>query len=209
MYRVKDQNSINFLNQKIDEIKKADTNETENKTIDKMVEDQRSKKLNSHDDGFKTTKSIRSARSGNINDFGGNSLPVKNKDNNSIWGETNKPEKMSEVTEKDFKIDINSLKPIELKIDNKNINNDVYVSQNKTSIASTPDVKHNYKTLKNNISIFDTADFEKLAKKTDGEKLSEKNKEKRSQKDESWKTNEGTISSKNLFNNFFDNMKDK
>lgn len=209
MYKVKDQNSINFLNQKIDEVKKADVNEIENKSIDKMIEDQRSKKLNSHDNGFKTNKSILSARSGNINDFGGNSLPTKNKNNNSIWGVTNTPEKISEITEKDFKIDINALKPVEQKIDNKNINIDVYISQNKTSIASKPDVKHNYKTLKNNISIFDTADFEKLAKKTDGEKLSDKNQEKRSQKDESWKTNEGTLSSKDLFNNFFDNMKNK
>lgn len=209
MFRVKDQNSINFLNQKIDDIKEVKTDKKANISINELIQEQKSKKLDSHDNGLKTSKSILSARSGNLNDFGGSSLPVKNKNNNSIWGESKIEEKNREVTEKDFKINISSLKTVEKKIDNTNINNDVYISQNKTSIVSKPDIKNVYKSPQNNISIFDTTDFEKLAKKTNGEELSEKIQERRSQKDESWKTNKGTMSSKNLFNNFFDNMKDK
>jgi len=205
MFKVQQQNTINFLNDKNDEIKKVDTKKENTIDVNKIAEEQKSKKLNSHDNGHKTEKCILSGASGNINDFGGSSLKTKN--NRSIWGEHNHEEiKKEEISEKDFKINLDSLmkcqqtKPV---VDNKNENNDVYISNNKTSIATTESKHHNYKKLVGNMSIFSKNDFENLPEKTSGEQLSEKIKNKNAQKDESWKKNDSTVNTKNMLNKLF------
>ena len=56
------------------------------------------------------------------------------------------------------------------------------------------------------MSIFDTQEFERLADKTSGEKVTEETNKRRAQKDESWKSSGKTFSSKDVINNLFENL---
>ena len=64
----------------------------------------------------------------------------------------------------------------------------------------------NYKVSKNSMSIFDTEAFERLPEKTAGEIISDGVQERQSQKDESWKNSGKPVSSKDIGNDFLNNL---
>ena len=63
----------------------------------------------------------------------------------------------------------------------------------------------NYKNLTNNMSIFDSDDFERLPEKTKGEQITEDSINRKNQKDDSWKSGK-VINSKKIVSEFFDNL---
>ena len=87
--RMSDQNKISFLKKEDNSKMKKMQNiaeETEKQRIDRISEEQKSKKLNPKDDGFKSNKSIMSAMAGNILEKGGPSKYIKSETSNIFRG---------------------------------------------------------------------------------------------------------------------------
>jgi len=214
--RMSDEHKINFLelNKKI-EIEKI-SSEVESKTLKQVAEEQKSKKLSNKDDGLMTSHYISSARTGDISNNGGPTKFTKSESSNTIF-DTDKSVRLSK--EIDSKTRVKNEK--EEIASNKRIAENKRMQELADNLSQTDQSKDisvssmgrfsgsNYYSPKNNISIFDTEEFERLADKTSGEKVSEEVNLKNSQKDESWKNDGKTFSSKDVLNNLFNNLNTK
>jgi len=204
MRKVKDQSNLNILSgsDELTQISNEAEQVSKNEGMDlsKIIESQKSQKLSSKDDGLKSGHSVMSATGGNISNLGGSSKFTGVTSTNSIWGEQKEAVKKEEKIESEFKIDREALE----KLGKENQPSKVMIS-NKTTIVSPQPPKSNYNSPKENLSIFDNENFQRLAEATSGEKLSKDKKERDSQKDESWKNNRVT-STKEITNNFFNNL---
>lgn len=187
----------------------------DNKVARNLAEEQKSKKLSNKDDGFMTTKHISSARTGVISDNGGptNGLKIGNGYNNTIWNDKNKKvAKDSQTRVKEQKEEIASNKRVaeQKRMDEMS---DKLRQIDQTKGNSVSPAGHlsgsKYYSPKNNMSIFDTQEFERMANKSLGEKLSEDIQKKRSQKDESWKTNGKQVTSSDLIKRYFNKLLEK
>ena len=207
LHRAKDHNTIGFLNiseeKNIEDIVNKKISEDEKLMI--TAEEQKSKKLNSYDNGYKTTKSIMSARAGEISDFGGRVL--KGENTSSIWKEQQENKK----EEEDFKFEISKESIQKIQEDNKKKADNTYITGTQTAIVFPKENKNksNYKSPINNISMFDSKEFSKLQNKTAGEQLSDELKEKENKKDESWKNNGKAFYSKDAVSRLFDNLSEQ
>lgn len=204
--RMSDENKIKFLESEGDEKPSVESAGNPQKTLKQLAEEQKNKKLSNKDNGLMTEKHIRSARTGAITDMGGSPDPkISSERSNSIWG-ANKIRDLPEDSQtrvKEQKEEIATNKRI---AEQKRM--DTMIEQLKktdqTKGESVSPMSHlsgsKYYSPKNNMSIFDSEEFSRLADKTSGEKLSEDVQKKRSQKDESWKNSGKQLTSKDIAN---------
>jgi hypothetical protein len=180
-------------------------NKKENK-ID-VAEEQRSKKLDNKDNGYRTTKSVASAHSEMSTNYGGRAPEFNSDTFKSIWGENEK----KEVVAKDEGVEkINKEDVIKYKKERKNPDDVVIANNYKAVVFSDEHAKdHTYKSPIGNIGLFDKGEFERLPEVTTGEKISKSAEKRKEQKDESWKNDGRAVSSKGLISNFFDNLSSK
>jgi len=220
-FKTKDQNKINFLigdNKLTKNNKEAEAVIKENKApgtreLEDVLEQQKSRKLNSKDDGYKSSRDVCSARLGNILDINGPSKYIKGEMSNTIW-ESNK---IGGLTKQEDEKDIaktGEIKNVKEETREVEDSSQTLGSMQKPETANiiplreaSPVSAQILRPLKNNMSIFDNEDFERLSDKTAGEKLSEDLKVRKSQKDESWKTGGKCFSSKDLLKNLFNKGK--
>jgi len=208
--RMSNQHKIEFLenNKSSEETKKSAS--TPEKTLNQISEEQKSKRLSNKDDGLKNSKHISSAVTGDITNQGGPSKHIKNDSSNTIW-ENDKTAKASKEMDSKTKTihDKEQISSNRREAENKRVNDLVDVLkttlQSKASSVSSAGTLGgtNYKVSDNNMSIFDKKDFSRLQDKTDGEKTSEDIKNKKAQKDDSWKSGGKVVKTKNLMDSLF------
>lgn len=209
--RMSDQHKIKFLEKEKDIVNKQKTAGSPKKTIGKIAEEQKAKKISNKDDGLMTTQHIFSARTGSITNEGGPSTHIKSESSNSIW-ESDKTAKASKEID-------NKTKTLQEKA---NIESNKREAENKRmndlaeSLKSTLQDKDssvtpvgtlsgtNYKSSKNNMSIFDSSDFARLKDKTGGEKVSEEIAKKKNHIDDSWRNGGKVVSSKDITKSMFE-----
>jgi len=214
--KMSDQHKIHFLDDDSVSKKEQISETTVQKTINQIAEEQKSKQLESKDNGLMTSHHISSARTGSIKDEGGPSKYVKSESSNTIW-DSNKTEQESQ------KID-NKTKTLQEKseiVSNKREAENKRMEEMTSALKSTLQDKAssvssagtlsgtNYKDSKNNMSIFDNKDFMRVVDKTDGEKVSEDISKRKSQVDDSWKDGGKVVSSKDITKSLFNGMFNK
>jgi hypothetical protein len=211
-----DQHKIKFLEK---EIAKEDTKiagEKESKTLDQLAEEQKSRKLNNKDDGLMTAHHISSARTGEITDIGGPRKFTKSETSNTIW-EKDKTANLSAMdnkanTIKEKKQIVSNKRHAEQKRMGDMIEILRSTDQTKSSSVSSLNIYEgsNYKISDNNMSIFDTQDFQRVPKKTTGEILTEETEKRKAETDLSWRDGGKSVNSKEVsskfFNTLFNNM---
>lgn len=213
-----EENKINFLENSLPEKNSSDLDSIKEskKSIEIVMEEQKSKKLNNKDDGYMNGNHIFSARTGEIKNEGGPNKHIKLETSNTIW-DSDKTSKLSSEIDSKTKTRLekeeiltNRRTAEQKRIDEmvENLKSTDLTKANSV-VKNAPLSGSNYKSLKSSISIFDSGDFERLEEKTRGEEIAEINKQKRSQKDESWKNSGKNFSSKDIVNNLFNNLFDK
>ena len=210
-----DQHKINFLDNKESSEEVTESKTTPEKTLDQLSEEQKAKKLSNKFDvqaqQVMTSKHISSARTGDISDMGGPSTFTKGESANTIW-DANKNARASKEMD-------NKTKTIQEKEDiasnkrdaeNKRVS-DLAETLKSTLLSKTSTVSPagilsgtNYKESERNMSIFDNKDFMRVKEQTDGEKVSADIKEKKSQKEDSWRNGGKVVSSKDITKKLFD-----
>lgn len=212
-----DEHKISFL-EKVEDPKKASkSEEVSKKTINQLSEEQKSKKLaNKFDDNAQqvmTTQHICSARTGGITNEGGPSAYIKSESSNTIWNADKTAEASKELDSKTKTIrDKAEIASNKREAENNRMNDLVEVLkstlQEKASTVSPAGTLSgtNYKVSKNNMSIFDDKDFMRLSDKTDGEKISDDIKTRRSQVDNSWRNGGKVVSSKDMTKNLMESL---
>jgi len=219
--KTNDQNKINFLNPNagiLPDVDKAKENKelTEAQKLDILAEEQKSRKLNCKDDnGYTNSHSISSATYSPdvISNDSGPSKQMKTPISNSIW----EPDRNVSASISDSKEETRKEKETiaALKAKQKKERTDAIVEALKstdTTKASAVTSMDSYQggsqyiSPKNNMSIFDNSEFERLPEKTEGEIVAEENALKRAQKDESWRNNGKSFSSKDVVDRLFDGL---
>ncbi len=214
LYKTKKQNIANIFSEdneltKIsNEAEKIINEKNKEKSIETVAEEQKAKKLNSHDDGLKTSHSIASAATGQIGYDGGHS--IKKEIPKSIWGDNTKKESAIDIEKSIDNINNEINKNDIIKHQDKKYknNNNVFIADAKKAIVFSEKnfKKHTFKSSRENVSLFDNSPFERLPEKTEGEKIVDENKKKKMQKDESWKNSGKVLSSKDILNKLYDNL---
>ena len=218
--RMSDQNKIQFL-KKEDTSKMEDAQryaeETEQQRISRISEEQKSKKLDSKDNGLKSAKSIMSARAGEILEMGGPSKYVKSETSNTIW-DKDKIEKLSKIVDKEKVNEQQSIQKSIQKTREKEIESafkelgelGILRASSITPAGGSKVIQEGgFKKNNNIMSIFDKGDFERLPEKTAGEALSEEKRQKEAERDESWRNDGKYLSTKSMVNRMFDNLMSK
>lgn len=218
-----DQHKISFLEgEKPSETprKKA---EVSKKTIQQLAEAQKAKTLDNkyNNNGIMNSQSIFSARTGVIKDEGGPTKYMKSESSNTLW-DSNKTAKMSQEMDSKEKTthEKNRIADNRRHAEKQRMDDLVEIlkstDQTKASAVSPSGQSSfsgtNYKNKSNNMSIFDSKDFERLPEKTAGEQVKESNVSRYGQKDDSWRGNAKSVKSSELVSDFFDqllNRKDK
>ena len=154
--------------------------------------------------------SILSAGKGSVTDFGGPSKYIGSQTSNSIWdsgvieslaGEQDNGEKIKEENLQ-LKSNRNAIK--EERLDNMAQSLQETDMRKADSVASSGEFSGSkYSMPQNNISIFDSEEFERVPEKTAGEQL-----EKEVVKDDTWKDIKPATKTSDQFNKMFDNMTD-
>ena len=211
LQRMTDQHKISFLDKaNITDVPKK-TIANEKKAISDIAETQRSKKLNNKDNGIMTSHHISSARTGDISDNGGPAKYIKSETSNTLW-DSERTSKITvdskENTAKEKDIIASNKRHAEQKRMNTMIEELRSTDQTKASAVSPAGSYSgsNYKSTSNNMSIFDTKDFERLPNKTAGEQVVDDNKNRRSQKDESWKNGGKSVSVQEVVSDYFNQL---
>jgi len=215
LQRMQDQHTIGFLNsQKDAEIPKT---AKENKySLKELAEEQKSKTYNPKMTHLHNDKSIMSSRAGNVTDVGGPSKFIKSETSNSVW-DNSKIEKAAKETKTTI-VNLEDPKILRQNAEKERLDRLIAslqtVDQRKAATLSSTESAGNYqgehyKVNNNNMSIFDTDDFQRLSEKTAGEKVTEETTQRRTQVDESWKTNGKSTTSSDVINRMFDNLNTK
>jgi hypothetical protein len=207
------QHKIEFLETKEDSKISKKSSSKGKKTIEQIAEEQKAKKLSNKDDGLMTSKNIRSAKCGNIKDEGGPTKFTKSESSNTIFDTDKSARQAQEIDSKTrVKNEKEAIATNRREAEQKRMDT-LVDSLKKTEQAKDSSVSRlsdlggsKYYSPKNNISIFDTKEFERLADKTAGEKESEIVKQKKSQVDNSWKSDGKQTTSRDVTNRFFDNL---
>jgi len=205
--KTKEQNSIGFLENTIEEIQiKAKIDET--KSLEKLAKEQKSKKYDGKDNGTTLRHSILSCKSADETEIKGSSKYIKSETSNSIWGNGKFTE--SKIVKEDKIADaISEQNRLEEKRqeDKKRMESIPVAASEGMITESNIQRKKSLKSPSNCISMFDKKGFERLDEKTNGEKLSEDIKKKNAEKDESWKKNGKAMSSNDMLSHLFENLK--
>ena len=210
LQRMSDEHKISFLETKEEKTEKKSEAAPE-KTLEQIAQEQKAKKLGNKDNGLMTSRHISSARTGVISDKGGPNKYIKSETSNSIWD-----------SEKTAKIEVdNKTKTIQEKehiLTNKRIAeqkrmDDLVKNLKETELAKGANITPagtlsgtNYKTPKNNMSIFDKSDFQRLTEQTEGEKLTEDIQKKKAMKDDSWRGQGKAVNTKETVSKYFNQL---
>jgi len=219
--KTKSQNNIDFLINNVESQSSKNNKDTQNNKQEdfaKTIKEQKSKRLSCKDDGLKNSHSILAGHSGGLTDMGGPKKHIKMETSNTIWDTSRNENLIKSIDSKEEtrqeKQKIAELKQKQEKDRIDSIVNSLKETDNRkaSSILSSREQSsetNKYKSPTANISIFDQKEFERLPEKTSGEKVSEENKIRKSQKDESWKSNGKCLSSKDVTSKLFDNLFNK
>ncbi len=215
-----DQHKISFLDgEKSSETPKKKDIKPE-KTIQQLAQEQKSKTLNNkyNYNGIMNGQSIFSARTGVIKDNGGPTKYTKSESSNTLW-DSNKIARISQEIDSKTKTTQDKQVIADNKRHAEKQRMDTLVEalrstdQRKASdIAPSGAGSHsgsNYKNRSNNMSIFDTIDFERLPEKTAGEKVSEDNASRKGQKDDSWRGGGKAVTAQDFTTRFFNSLLQK
>jgi len=213
LQRMSKQNQINFLNIP-EEIQKKQENkiESENDKIKRIAEEQKSKKINYHDTGFKNDRSVVSLSQSAIPETKTNSKYIKCETSDSIFGKKEEKEDIFAKNEKQQKEALAYALEIEQqKLAKKRKKDEERMADNpstsKKIVFSKKDKKsYSFNDPTNNISIFDNEEFSRLPEKSGGEMIAEANNKKKNEKDVSWKNSGKNLTSKDFINNIIDNL---
>ncbi len=211
--KMKDEHKINFLEENNNTEISKEGNSEQKRTLAQLSEEQKAKKLNNKDNGLMNVMNIRSARSGVIKEEGGPSKFIKSETSNTIW-ENNKSERLLKEIDSKTRVKIEkeqiatNKRVAEQKRMDELVNSLKETEQRKSATVSPASSFSgtNYYAPKNNMSIFDNKEFERVVEKTAGEKVRDENRKKRNQKDESYKNSGKQVTSKDFVNRFFDNL---
>jgi len=215
--KTKEQNNIDFLsgNDKITRLSKSIDEESKQKeeTIkektNRVAEEQKSRKLDSKDDGFKLRGSIMSTGYTGEVEIKPNEKYIKCETSDSIWGPGQLKDKLKIKEDKrdniQKTIDLEEKMAQQRKADVER-SKDILATGGEVVSFAEDKTSHKFNTPSHGIGIFDNEDFERLPNKTGGEKITDEVKEKQAQIDESWKNNGKSISSKDVMNRMFDNL---
>jgi len=215
-----DQHKISFLDgEKSSETPKKKDIKPE-KTMQQLQSEQKSKVLDNkyNDSGIMNGHSIFTARTGVIKDDGGPTKYTKSESSNTLW-DSNKSERLSQEVDSKTKTiqDKATIADNKRYAEKQRMDNLVEslrgTDQRKAAdIAPSGSGSHsgtNYKNRSNNMSMFDTKDFERLPEKTAGEQVSEDNASRKGQKDDSWRGGGKSVTAKDFTTRFFDSLMQK
>lgn len=210
--KMSDQGKIKFTENKIKDIETPKKDLPKKDSFEDTANIQKSKKIENEKviNSIRSANSILSAGGGTIKNDGGPRKYIGSETQNSIWD--------SSIVEKLSSIKTNKEKTLEEKehiqkvrkgmrqealdelaeaLQNTDTRKDVSVKEIEGTFST------NYKTSKNNLSIFDTKIFDDMPEKTAGEKMSE---EVRKPKEKDWENKIGTAKVSNLVNKVFENL---
>lgn len=211
LQRMSDQHKISFLekNKPLDNLEKQEAKQ--DKITEEEIEVQKARKLNNKDNGLMTSSYICSAITGVITDEGGPSKYIKSETSNTLWN-SDKTAKLTKDNKEQTIEEKKSVATNKREAEQKRMD-DLVEELKTTELSKTSNITtagylkgSNYKLPNNNMSIFDTQDFQRLAEKTEGEKLTENVQEKKNQKDESWKGDKKAVSSLDLIKGYFNKL---
>lgn len=181
----------------------------------KISEEQKSRSLSGFNPMTSNGSSIISADSGDITDTGGSGKQLKMPISNSIfdpWSNAREASKIGEKTEKQVvseRIATNRRTSEQERMDslvdilqNQGQTNGSAVHRTGTGNVESTD----FKASRNNMSIFDSSDFERIPEKTAGERISEEVSKKKAEVDSSWRGNGKSLKSSEVQSNFFDSL---
>jgi len=199
-----------FGNKFADVEKDKKSKEEREDTIErKAIDKQRSKKLTSKDDGYKTAKHVSSIGRGGKSEEIQPAKYLKSETADSIWGpKQNVSVKKEIASEKEIDETVRIEKRIADRREADKIRmSDTVIRDQKITKVSLEEKKtgYDYKVSNRGIGVFET-DFNKIPEKTDGEKLSEDVKKRQAEKDESWKKRGKALSSKDLSRDFINKL---
>jgi len=211
--RMSNQHKINFLDKETSSDKTVVSEAAPEKTLNQLAEEQKSKKLSHKDNGLMTTQHIFSARTGKVTDEGGPSKYVKSESSNTIWDANKTSEASKELDNKTRTIrEKDQILSNKREAEDKRMNDLVEslkstIQDKASSVSSAGTLSGtNYKSSKNNMSIFDNKDFMRLSDKTEGEQVSEDVKVRKSQIDDSWRGGGKSFTSKEATQKLFDGL---
>lgn len=201
-------------------VSKAQDNENRNSKehLAILSEEQKSKSLSGFNPMTSNGSSIISANAGGITDMGGPQKQIKIPTSNSIFNPDRNAIEASKIDSKtETKIEKEKIATNRRLSEQKRMDDMVEslrtTNQSKSSSAhrtGTGDLERtDFKLSRNNISIFDSGDFDRVPEKTRGEKVSEQVAEKNAQIDESWRQNGKSLKSREVTNRFFDSLIEK
>lgn len=212
--RHSEQSTIKLLNNDAAKTASAPKIPEDKHSLETLAEQQKAKHLNNKDDGYMTNRHIRSAGSGNITDMGGPQKQAKTETSPSIWDADRLSKMQKELDSKSkTRLEKESLKHKEIEKESERRNLDlaeaIKHNMEKKPSRLSDHSGSNYKTPTQSMSIFDTKDFERLPEKTAGEQVAEESRQRKAEKDDSWKGNGKSVSSQDVVNRLFDNLTGK
>jgi len=200
-------NTISFLNTENEEVTEIEKKaETEEEILNRVAEEQKSKRLSHKDNGLLNAHSVASTGRSSEEQFDGNKKFIKSETSNSIWG--NKEIKETEVVEEGQSDRITKL--LELKRRKKEADKkrmETIPKLGKQVIFPEQKQTHGFKQNLGGIGLFDNNDFNNVPEKTDGEKLVEENIKKSNQKDNSWRENNKSLNTNEVYNSLVESLK--
>lgn len=183
-----------------------------------LSETQKSRKLSGFDPMTSNGSSIISANAGGITDMGGSDKQIKMPTSNSIFDPSKNARealKIGEKTEGQIEKDrvVTNRRTAEQErmdtmaesLNTTDQTKALSVHRTGTGNAESTD----FKVSRNNMSIFDSGDFERIPEKTGGEIISEQVAERNSQVDESWRNNGKSLKSSEITDRFFNGLIEK
>ena len=202
----KNSGKISFLNKLIEsKVEEASTKETNETPLKPAQKADNSSAIDNR------AGSILSAGKGSVTDFGGPSKYIGSQTSNSIWDSgvieslAEKQDNGEKIKEENIQMKSKREAIKEERLDNMTQSLQDTDMRKADSIASSGEFKGSkYNMPQNNISIFDSAEFERVPEKTAGEKLGEKE----VVKDDTWKDIKKATTTNDTFNKMFDNMTD-
>lgn len=203
-----------------EKISKTQENEKRNskESLAELSEQQKSRNLKGFDPKISNGSSIISANAGGISDMRGPAKQIKTPISNSIFDPDYNQREAAKINDKtEGQIEKERIATNRRTAENERMN--ALVEALRTTDQTKADAIHRtgtgvsestvFRSSRNNMSIFDSSDFERVPEKTGGEKISEQVAERKAQVDESWRKNGKSLKSSEITNRFFDSLVEK
>ena len=215
-----DQHKISFLDGEKSSATPKKKEVQSKQTIQQLAEAQKAKNLSNkyNDNGIMNSQSIFSARTGVIKDDGGPTKYTKSESSNTLWDSNKTARQMQEIDSKTQTTQEKAVIADNKRHAEEQRMNTMVEALKSTNLTKANAVSHsgqsshsgtNYKSKSNNMSIFDSKDFERLPEKTAGEQMSEDNAASKGKKDDSWRGGGKSLTAKEVVSDFFDSLMQK